>query len=59
MVPSISNTQKEGYIMTVQQLIEKLQDFAEQGCAEVEVRGEHYCIEEVICSSNCDAVILH
>lgn len=45
--------------MTVQQLIERLQYLAEQGYAEAEVRGEHYYIEEVICSSNRDAVILH
>ena len=45
--------------MTVQQLIERLQYLAEQGYAEVKVKGEHYYIEEVVCSSNCDTVILH
>jgi hypothetical protein len=45
--------------MTVQQLIERLQCLAEQGHAEAEVKGEHYYIEEAICSSNRDTVILH
>lgn len=59
MAPPYQIHERKGYIMTVQQLIERLQDLAEQGCAEAEVRGEHYYIEEVICSSNRDSVILH
>lgn len=50
---------RKGYIMTVQELIERLQYLAEQGFAEAEVKGEHYYIEEAIGSSNHDTVILH
>ena len=45
--------------MIVKELIEALQNLAEAGYAEAEVRGEHYYIEEVIGSSNVNEVILH
>lgn len=45
--------------MTVQTLIEILQQLVSEGYATAEVRGEHYAIEEAVVSPQDNKVILY